>query len=555
MSVTTSGAGAMPEVKWEQPGDEQMFWQLDRMHFPNQISMMEDDFIHIFYSKGFFVAAEVYGAPIRPHVRRFFTRHYLAFAPLSLPHAELEELGKRFEQNLGKAIGGQKNRWENEFLPEIRSLIDDWEAFDLAGASDAQLLAHWDVTIQRLGRLSQIHFEIALPMLLSIGLFDEIYTDLFGAENPLESMRLLQGTPTMTTRMGQELWRLSRIASNSPAVRTILEEEAAADVVPALERDPACALFLAELHEFLSQYGHRAETWGISYPSWVEDPSPAIKSLKDFLSQQNRDLTTELQELAEERDRLIATAREQLVGYPAQAREQFEFILAGATVAYYLSEEHGFWIDSYGIDCVRQVILEVGRRLAARGALAERDDIFHLTFAEARDTFTQPGTDRHELIAERKAELVAHRDMHVPPALGTEPPGPPPDNPLFRTLGKFFGAPPPPSDEPGVLRGAAGSAGRARGIARVVRSLADAQRLQPGEILVTETTAPAWTPLFASAAAVVTDTGGMLSHCAVVAREYMIPAVVGTGMATAVIPDGATIEVDGSAGIVRVVAD
>jgi pyruvate,water dikinase len=325
--------------------------------------------------------------------------------------------------------------------------------------------------------------------------------------------------------------------------------------VPALERDPACALFLAELHEFLSQYGHRAETWGISYPSWIEDPSPAIKSLKDFLSQQGRDLAAELQERADERDRLIAGAREQLVGYPAQARDQFEFILAGASVAYYLSEEHGFWIDSYGLDCVRQVILEVGRRLAARGALDERDDIFHLSFAEARETFAHPGTDRHELIAERKAELAAYRDVRVPPALGTEPPGPPPDNPVFRTLGKFFGAPPPPSEEPGVLRGAAGSAGQARGIARVVRSLADAQRLQPGEILVTETTAPAWTPLFASAAAVVTDTGGMLSHCAVVAREYMIPAVVGTGMATFVIPDGATIEVDGSAGVVRVVAD
>ena len=555
MSVTTSGAGAIPEIKWEQPGDEQMFWQLDRMHFPNQLALMEDDFIRTFYSKGFFAAAEGYDAPIRPHVRRFFTRHYLAFTPLPLSEAELEDVGKRFEHNLGQAMAGQGERWEHEFLPEIRGLIRDWEAFDLAGASDAQLLTQWDVTIQRLGRLSHIHFQIAMPMLLSIGLIDEIYADLLGAENSLESMRLLQGTPTTTTRMGQELWRLSRVALNSPAVRTILEEQAAADVVPALERDPACASFLAEFRAFLNQYGHRSEIWGISYPSWIEDPSPAVKSLKDFLSQPGRDLVAELQKLADERDRLIATTRERLVNYPAQAREQFEFILAAATAGYYLSEEHGFWIDSYGLDCVRQVILEVGRRLVARGALEERDDVFHLTFAEARTTYAQPGTDRRGLIAERKAELAAYRDMQIPPVLGSEPPGPPPDNPLFRTLGKFFGAPPPPSDEPGVLRGAAGSAGQVRGIARVVRSLADAQRLQPGEILVTETTAPAWTPLFASAAAVVTDTGGVLSHCAVVAREYMIPAVVGTARATAVIPDGATIEVDGSAGVVRVIAN
>jgi pyruvate,water dikinase len=392
-------------------------------------------------------------------------------------------------------------------------------------------------------------------MLLSLGLFDETYSDLFSPQSSLDSMRLLQGIPTTTTKTGQELWRLSRLALATPVVRSILETEAAADVVPALERDPACAPFLAELREFLSRYGRRSEIWGLSYPSWREDPSPAIRMVKDYLSQPDRDLIAEMESLAAERERLTAESRERLAGYPAQVREQFEFALEAARAANYLQEEHGFWIDSYGFDCVRQVVLEVGRRLAARGVLAERDDIFHLPFAEARAAFAGPGSDLRGRVAERKAELAAFRDVQAPPVLGAEPPGPPPDDLVFRTMGKFFGAPPPPSDEPGVLRGAAGSAGTVRGIARVVRSLADAQRLQPGEILVTETTAPAWTPLFASAAAVVTDTGGVLSHCAVVAREYMIPAVVGTGMATAVIPDGATIEVDGSAGIVRILAD
>ncbi|MDQ3547566.1 MAG: PEP-utilizing enzyme, partial [Chloroflexota bacterium] len=108
---------------------------------------------------------------------------------------------------------------------------------------------------------------------------------------------------------------------------------------------------------------------------------------------------------------------------------------------------------------------------------------------------------------------------------------------------------------PLVLNGAAGSPGVVQGTARVVRSLADAGRIGPGDILVAPTTAPPWTPLFATVAAVVTDTGGVLSHCAVVAREYRIPAVVGTGTATTAIQDGQLIEVDGDRGIVRIVQD
>ena len=137
--------------------------------------------------------------------------------------------------------------------------------------------------------------------------------------------------------------------------------------------------------------------------------------------------------------------------------------------------------------------------------------------------------------------------------LGTLPAGPPPDDPMTKAMGKFFGAPPQPPTEPGRLNGQAGSPGKVRGVARVIRSIDDAARLGRGEVLVAETTAPPWTPLFATAAAVVTDTGGILSHCAVVAREYGIPAVVGVGMATALIADGQTVEVDGDSGLVTIV--
>jgi len=121
-------------------------------------------------------------------------------------------------------------------------------------------------------------------------------------------------------------------------------------------------------------------------------------------------------------------------------------------------------------------------------------------------------------------------------------------------MGKFFGGPPQPPDKAGVLRGNPGSPGVVRGRARVLRSLPEGNNgLEEGDILVAETTAPPWTPLFGVAAAVVTDTGGILSHSAVVAREYGIPAVVGASSATTAIADGDVVEVDGDAGTVRIV--
>jgi pyruvate,water dikinase len=115
----------------------------------------------------------------------------------------------------------------------------------------------------------------------------------------------------------------------------------------------------------------------------------------------------------------------------------------------------------------------------------------------------------------------------------------------------FFGVAPP--DVTGQeIKGQAASKGVVTATARVIKDLSEAERLQPGEILVCKMTAPPWTPLFAIAAAVVTDSGGVLSHSAICAREYAIPCVVATQVATQMIPDGATITVDGAAGIVRI---
>jgi pyruvate,water dikinase len=135
--------------------------------------------------------------------------------------------------------------------------------------------------------------------------------------------------------------------------------------------------------------------------------------------------------------------------------------------------------------------------------------------------------------------------------LGTMPPFEVDGGPLFRAAVKGEMASTGGNGDSQALNGVAGSPGVVRGTARVIHSLAEAGKLQPGDVLVAERTLPPWTPLFATAAAVVTDIGGVLSHCAIVAREYRIPAVVGTGRATKTFHDGQLLEVDGDAGIVR----
>ncbi len=153
--------------------------------------------------------------------------------------------------------------------------------------------------------------------------------------------------------------------------------------------------------------------------------------------------------------------------------------------------------------------------------------------------------DARALVAERRSLLAQQEAMHPPRILGA-----PPDAAQEADRERAWGTAVAASD--GMLGGTAASGGQVRGVARVITSLAQGDRLAPGEILVCRSTAPPWTPLLAVAGAVVTNIGGVLSHSAIVAREYAIPAVVGAADATELIPDGAEVTVDGDAGLVTI---
>jgi len=523
------------------------------MHNPDPLLPLEEGFWAGAY-EGAGRALRTYEMPVAMNARSFNTYVYLAMAPV-VPPELMEAQAKKSEEQMKAAIGRLEEAWNKEWLPEIQSHLAWWSAFDLRAASMPGLIAHLQETLQRSARLWELHFLIVMPAYTAVSQFDDLHRDLFGGDGAFGSYRLLQGFDNKTLEVDRGLWALSRTAQSLPQIRKVFEEQSAAEVMQALGETPEGRAFRAQLRAYLDVYGQRGDKWGLSYATWIEKPDPVFQNLRDYISRTDGDPSARQMALAAEREAVIAEARTQLKGYPQPVVQQFESLLKGAQVGTVLSEDHGFWIDFNSTYCVRRVMMEFGRRLAEGARIGTADEVFYLTMDELlKADPTERGPDLRPRVAERRAVVDHFKNITPPPAVGTDY-GPPPDEPMARFFGKFFGGPPPQSDTPNLLKGHAGSPGKVRGKARVINSLQDAGRLKFGDILVTQTTAPPWTPLFATAGAIVTDTGGILSHCAVVAREYRIPAVVGTGRATAVIRDGQVIEVDGDTGSVRVVGE
>jgi len=543
---------SVPPFSFADPADEALFWQHDAMHFPDPLAPMEAAMLERTLGQGLGYGARAYDAPIeRVEIRTIEGYHYQSMVPMTGTADEMAAQGALAEAAIRSVLGRLDELWTDEVLPEIRDHLGFWDSFDLEGATRAALTAHVAETWVRLRRVWELHFVTVLPVYLAISEFDELYRGLFPDAGPLDSYRLTEGLPNMTVEVGQALWQLSRRAAGSHAVRDAIVANDAADVPAALSATAAGRAFLADLESYVDRYGRRADKWTLLAPSWTEDPTPVIESLRDFVRRPESDAPAVMtQAAAEGRERAIGAARLALRDYPAQIVGQFEAMLAAAQAGVVISEDHNFWIDNMSIHHLRAVLLETGRRLVDDGAIDRVEDVFMLSPEELQATLAQPGADLRPVVAARVAEMERQATLAAPPVLGAIPTEPPPDDPFTRLAMKFNGAPPAPAAD-GELRGAPGSAGTVRGRARVIHSISEAGRLEPGDILVAETTAPPWTPLFAIVGAVVTDTGGVLSHCAVVAREYGIPAVVGTGIASAVITDGQMLEIDGDAGIVR----
>jgi pyruvate,water dikinase len=231
---------------------------------------------------------------------------------------------------------------------------------------------------------------------------------------------------------------------------------------------------------------------------------------------------------------------------------------------YAIQEDHGIHIDQRSTAVVRDAVIACGKRLYRQGLLETTDDVCYLTYSELREVLEGLVYDLEtaayhyqalvpDLVRERKNDMLASGQLDAPLTVGNVP------ETMTDPIGiKVFGIIDDvlhPKGEKAVdqrLEGFPGAPGVVEGRARVVLDYKEFQKVKAGEILVCPYTGTAWTPLFIKIAGVVTDTGGMLTHAAIAAREYGIPSVVGTWNATHSIGDGDLIRVDGNVGVVEV---
>jgi rifampicin phosphotransferase len=445
--------------------------------------------------------------------------------------------------------------WEREWRPAFVNEIGGLKRVDLTSLDDHALVAHLDRLKDLLERGERLHFRLHAPHSLALYQLGGICQELFGWDMP-QALQLLSGSSTASSEPGRELRALAqRIAADSPALEAITGP--GEDRLSDLRR---AAPWAAEAFEdFLERYGHRTTSYDPGDPTLFERPGVVVGLLAD----QTRAIAAGAGEPGESGDAL-AQARVQLVGRSEDDKNRFEMALAYAQRAYGHRDDKVFWLDNQPCALLRYWALEIGRRLAARGVLAHAADAVFLDEQELRDVLLRAqDVDRHAVVARRKAErawVIAHPG---PPSYGRDPGEPPDMSPLppalrlvnaaFVNQVRLLEAPPTPQVPGDELHGVPGSPGRYSGTVRVVFDEADFGKLQPGEVLVAPTTSPPWSVLFLQASAVVTDGGGVLSHTAVIAREYGIPAVLATGEATKRLSDGDLVSVDGTAGIVSVI--
>lgn len=532
-------------VVFDTPGDALETWERDDMHMPFALTPLAADFIRYCIGRGFNPPYEAFGAPQRLFAGVWHGWAYFSYRA-NVPEDGQAAADARWVEVCRARIPLTEAYWRDEALPELRRMFDAMAALPVDDLAPGDLARAWLDAWEAGTRSWVIHFFAILGPYQVLEDLADAYAAAMGPGRDAEALSLVGGGHHELEEVEAGVERLAGLVADAE-LRAVLDEAAAGD--PAAPIDLAeirartgGSAFVDALAAFLAEHGHLGQSHDdLRQASWAEAPRLLLGRIATRLRRPAQPSAAREAALRTQAHELEATAREALRDKPDELAA-FERVLHAARAIGWLTEGHNYWIDRLSQARLRALAVRVGARLVREGRFDSADDVFFLGRDEVAEAI-RDGRPRQALVAERRAGHARNERRTPPYWIGKVPDKPP--------SGDRFDGPRIASGPGNALTGKGASAGIVRGPARVTLSQDDFGRIQPGDIIVCPSSNPSWVPVFTIAGGLVTNTGGVLSHAAVVAREFGLPAVVGTGDATTRISDGRLIEIDGTAGTVR----
>ena len=450
-----------------------------------------------------------------------------------------------------KALKDVPTSWRVKVLPEYTSVTNRWKTTPLAQMETPQL---WQ-GIQEISDAAMYYVASLLTGTMGSSggaemLFTNVYQKMIKKDGDPDTSAFLVGYNTQPIQAEKALYDLAHWLQPQAQLGAYILNTPSATVAHQISQPDASlpegfAEFASRMRAYLEQFGHMIYDLDFVNPLPADDPAPMIETIKMYLRGQGSNPYERQAAAAEKRQQASAAMFTRSHGLKGWA---FRKSLRMAQAMSEVREDALAGIGS-GYPHLRRMLAELGRRLQAASVIKHAEDIYWLEKSEIDQVVdllsqSKSAASLVERVAERQKAHESARKLTPPPMLPDRKKsimGFQMDNYLPTDASLQVG---------NTLKGVAASAGKVTAPARVLHGPEDFEQMRPGEVLVANITTPAWTPLFAMAAAVVTDVGGPLSHGSIVAREYGIPAVLGTGVATRRIHSGQMLTVDGQAGMV-----
>jgi pyruvate,water dikinase len=544
--LTTTEAAS--ELRFEPPGPG--FWEQDPVHLPRAATRYWAEVHPPAFARGTADFASFYGMLIGGLGMAYVNGiGYKTVVPP--PEEEIPQRFARAEEVFaGKLWREQLREWDETAKPAAIAKHRELQAVDPEALSNEELVAYLVRCRDHHSAMITQHMRYTASAVVPTGDFLAHVGDWTGLP-PAELLGLMRGASPVSAGASADLERLIAAVNADPRAQELL----ASDGDPALTLEELRSLD-GEAGEatraYLDLVGNRLlDGFDIGEATALELPDQLLRAIRTAAAAGADDTDVEAR---------IAEVRAKV---PTEHQEAFDELLHEARLLYRLRDERGVYSDIWASGIMRRAVLGAGRRVASSGRIHAPEHLLDASLDEM--TALVRGTDgpSADELAARAEYRATHSAKDAPPTLGTPPP-PPSDDPLpsavarlMRATGIALGAVFGSSDaahEEDMLRGLAASPGVYEGPARLVSGPAEFSRISQGDVLVTMSTTEAFNILLPLLGAIVTDSGGLLSHSAIVAREYGIPGVVGTREATVRIADGARVRVDGAAGEVTVLA-